>query len=82
MSDKTVLDYASPEPAGRAERRRRQRRSGTMGILLGMAWLPSQMLFSPTPRGRVLSLLALVATVTLILIVHREFISRRRRNRF
>ena len=80
MSDKPVLDYASPEPtATSGVCRQPRRRSGLMGIFLGMSWVPSELAYDPTPRGRIFSLLTFVTTLVVILLVHGEFTRRRTR---
>ena len=76
MNEKPVLDYESPEPASGVWQRRR-RRSGLMGMFLGLSWLPSEMAYDPTPRGRLFSLLTFVATLIVILLVHGELTRRR-----
>lgn len=51
-----------------------------MGLFLGVAWVPSELVYHPTPSGRILSLLMFAATIALILIVHRGWSNRERRN--
>jgi hypothetical protein len=75
--DKPILEYATPEPPATA---RQRRRTGMMGLFLGVAWVPSEMVYHPTPSGRILSLLMFAATIALILIVHRGWSNRERRN--
>jgi hypothetical protein len=76
MNEQLVLDYAGPE----IRKRRQRRRTGAMGLFLGLAWIPSEMVYHSTPTGRVYSGLVFVATVGLILLAHWVFT--RRRNRF
>jgi hypothetical protein len=68
-----TLPYATPSPQSQ-----NPRRSGIMGLFLGLAWLPSELVYSPTLRGRILSALMFIATVAVILIIHREFTHRRK----
>ena len=76
MNEKPVLDYADPEVSSRG----RRRRTGAMGIFLGLAWVPSEMVYHPTLGGRIFSGLIFVATVALILLAHYE-LTRRYRGR-
>jgi hypothetical protein len=70
-----TLPYATPSPQSK-----NPRRSGIMGIFLGLAWLPSRFVYVPTTRGRLLSTVVFFATVAVILILHREFTHRRKLN--
>jgi hypothetical protein len=73
MSDQNVLDYAELETRSGEHRRR----TGAMGLFLGLAWVPSEMVYHPTITGRIYSGLVFVATVALILLAHHELTRRR-----
>ena len=73
MSEQTVLNYAGPD----IQTRGRRRRTGAMGMFLGLAWVPSEMVYHPTMAGRIYSGVVFVATVALILLAHRGLTRRR-----
>jgi hypothetical protein len=74
MSDKPILEYATPQPPAHA---RQRRRTGMMGLFLGVAWVPSEIVYHPTPVGRIYSGVVLVATFAMILMVHYAVTRRR-----
>ena len=76
MIEQRVLNYAGPDIGIR----RRRRRTGAMGIFLGLAWVPSEMVYHPTMAGRIYSGLVFVATVAIVLLAHRELTRRRKRS--
>ena len=77
LTEPPVLNYAGPE---RVAEVRARRRTGAMGIFLGLAWVPSEMVYHSTLGGRIFSGLIFVATVALILLAHYE-LTRRYRGR-
>jgi hypothetical protein len=65
--DKPILEYATPEPPATA---RQRRRTGMMGLFLGVAWVPSEMVYHPTLAGRIYSAVVFIATIAMILLIH------------